>query len=122
MRLDEQILGDFNVRQLLGAARSIWGPRPVDGTSRLPEVVVRLMVGVGDLSRIAREFGSCTWEVKGAFELGDRVKARHEIKKELGNIIFSTIRWCDDLGFDVGECLHLAVETQRSFVQSGRPW
>lgn len=38
------------------------------------------------------------------------------------NLGAATIRWCDDLGFDVGECLHLAVETQRSFVQSGRPW
>jgi len=33
-----------------------------------------------------------------------------ELKKELGNIIFSTIRWVDDLGLDVLECLDLAIE------------
>ena len=44
-----------------------------------------------------------------------------EFKKELGNIIFSTIRWIDDLGLDVLECLDLAIEAQEKFANSGRP-
>jgi hypothetical protein len=44
-----------------------------------------------------------------------------QLKKELGNIIFSTIRWIDDLGLDVLECLDLAIEAQEKFAGSGRP-
>ena len=36
-----------------------------------------------------------------------------ELKKELGNIIFSTIRWCDDLGYDPEECIRLAIDSQK---------
>lgn len=36
-----------------------------------------------------------------------------EIKKELGNIIFSTIRWCDDLGLSPEECIELAKTAQK---------
>jgi hypothetical protein len=44
-----------------------------------------------------------------------------ELKKELGNVLFSTIRWIDDLGLDVLECLDLAIEAQEKFARSGRP-
>jgi hypothetical protein len=100
--------------------RQIWGDTRCLTTS---EVVVRLMVGVGDLARIARD-----WSVfyllfdesdKAAREMQD--SAVRELKKELGNIVFSTIRWIDDLGFDVLECLDLAIEAQEKFAKSGRP-
>lgn len=99
-------------------ARQIWGER--DYSNDLHGIVVRLMVGVGDLSRLARDRSlvldrGCPVDVEG------REIARRELKKELGNIIFSTIRWVDDLGLDVLECLDLAIEAQEKFAKSGRP-
>ncbi len=38
-----------------------------------------------------------------------------ELKKELGNMIFSTIRWCDDLGYDPEDCIQKAIECQKEF-------
>ena len=40
-----------------------------------------------------------------------------ELKKELGNMIFSTIRWCDDLSFNPEECIELARKAQKEFVK-----
>jgi hypothetical protein len=90
--------------------RQIWG----DTRHTLPEIAVRLMVGVGDVSRLARDAPLVAYRT-GPLELGN------ELKKELGNIIFSTTRWIDDLGLDVLECLDLAIEAQEKFAQSGRP-
>lgn len=87
--------------------RQIWG----ETRHTLPEIVTRLMVGVGDLARLARD-------TNGDLNGGDR--AQH-VKKEFGNILFSTIRWIDDLGLDPIECLKLAIEAQEKFAQSGRP-
>jgi hypothetical protein len=91
--------------------RQIWG----DTRHTLPEITNRLMVGVGDLARLARD----AWigEINGQ----DHDRWRRELKKELGNIVFSTIRWIDDLGLDVLECLDLAIEAQEKFAKSGRP-
>jgi hypothetical protein len=92
--------------------RQIWG----DTRSPLPDIVVRLMVGVGDLARLARDRPTPA----GGWKLTTEEEMR-QIKKELGNIIFSTIRWVDDLGLDVLECIDLAIEAQEKFAQSGRP-
>ena len=99
-------------------ARQIWGER--DYKNDLSSILLRLTVGVGDLSRLARDRGhlldrACPKDWEGQNE------ARRELKKELGNIIFSTIRWIDDLGLDVLECLDLAIEAQEKFAKSGRP-
>jgi hypothetical protein len=40
-----------------------------------------------------------------------------ELKKELGNVIFSTIRWCDDLGYTPEECIELAKQAQKKYRQ-----
>jgi hypothetical protein len=94
-------------------ARQIWGDRRYT----LFEVTVRLMVGVGDLARLARDRGA---PIAPNFAI-DQESWNHELKKELGNIVFSTIRWIDDLGLDVLECLDLAIEAQEKFANSGRP-
>lgn len=90
-------------------ARQVWGHT----RHTLPEIAIRMMVGVGDIARLARDGVSV------------QVSADHnhnpELKKELGNILFSTIRWIDDLGLDVLECLDLAIEAQEKFAKSGRP-
>jgi len=106
------------VRAGLGAlrvqGRQIWGSTE----HSLPEVVIRLMVGVGDLARLVRDrrFDSLVGPTDGI-----RRESLLELKKELGNVIFSTIRWIDDLGLDVLECLDLAIEAQEKFAASGRP-
>jgi hypothetical protein len=94
-------------------ARQIWGE---SGKPSLDWIVIRLMVGVGDLARLARDGGP-----RSARILAEEHERFRELKKELGNIIFSTIRWIDDLGLDVLECLDLAIEAQEKFANSGRP-
>lgn len=84
--------------------RQIWG-----STRHTPgEIAVRLMVGVGDIARVVRDGN-----------LLDHERER-ELKKELGNVLFSVVRWIDDLGFDALECIGLAVEAQEKFAKSGR--
>mgnify|MGYP001571506757 CR=1 FL=1 len=96
------------IKDLLALARGIWGPDRLT----LQEIVVRAQVTLGDLARVAR----------GATkDLGETNAARErEIKKEIGNLIFSSIRWCDDLGLDPQECVNLAIEAQRKFVAENR--
>ena len=43
-----------------------------------------------------------------------------ELQKELGNIIFSTIRWCDDLGYNPEACVKRAIEAQEKFVRENK--
>jgi len=89
--------------------RQIWG----ETRHPLSQIVLRLTVGVGDLARLSRDhaLGETIWP-------GEDLR---QLKKELGNVIFSTIRWIDDLGLDVLECLDLAIEAQEKFAASGRP-
>lgn len=108
---DRQVAEGGNLRALLSLARAIWG----EGKQTIDEIPVRLMVGVGDLARVARD--TCTDPTAGeVFEH----RFLDEVKKELGNLIFSTIRWCDDLGLDPVECVVLAIKAQRKFASSGR--
>ena len=37
------------------------------------------------------------------------------LKKELGNLIFSSIKFCDELGYNPEECITLAIECQKKF-------
>lgn len=100
--------------------RQIWGTNMLT----LPLIAIRLMVGVGDLARLSRDGRPVASESSALPSSQEAVDARaaydREIKKELGNIIFSTIRWIDDLGLDVLECLDLAIEAQEKFAKSGR--
>jgi hypothetical protein len=97
---------NYDVRDLLAHGRAIWGS---DGEDKLTlsEIVIRLGVGFGDLCRMAR----------GADK---DPRDGHELMKELGNVIFSVIRWCDDLGFDPVACVELAMEAQRKFAAANR--
>jgi len=98
MRMHPEIRSQVKsgVSALLVQSRQIWG----DTRHNLPDIIVRLMVGVGDIARTARDY------------VGRHIKGDEwdeDLKKELGNVILSTIRWTDDLGFDVLECLDLAI-------------
>lgn len=99
---------DATLESLLYLARTIWGPEPLS----LIEIVVRAQVTLGDLARQARDGGGSTAEV--------HAKHRYEVQKEIGNLIFSCIRWADDLGFDPFACVQVAAQAQERFASSGR--
>ena len=91
----------MTIEELLKEARKIWGDKRLS----LEEVIVRQGVAIGDIHRYARDKA----EGNPVDEL--------ELKKELGNVIFSAIRWCDDLGFKPEECIDLAKQAQTSYNQ-----
>lgn len=67
----------------------------------LDEIIVRLNVIVGDMSRASRDS-----------QEKHKPTNERELKKEMGNIIFSMIRWCDDLDYDPKDCVALARQAQ----------
>lgn len=92
----------MTITQLQTEARAIWG----DETLSLAQIIVRLGVDVGKLCRYERN--------------ADKDHATHtdeELQTALGNMLFSLIRWTDDLGFDPEHCIALAKERQRRFVE-----
>lgn len=91
----------MDISELLKKARSIWG----DDKLSLDEILIRQGVTIGDLHRLARDYAE-------GQELNEA-----ELKKELGNVIFSTIRWCDDLGYSPEECIELAKQAQIKYRQ-----
>ncbi len=90
----------MNIDDLAEEARAIWGNK----TMTLEEIVVALGVVYGDLCRQTR-----------AEQEGKDVN-EEELKKELGNVIFSTIRWCADRGFDPNECIAAAKLAQTNYA------
>ena len=92
----------MTIEELLEEAKAIW-----DGKQQsLPQVTVLMGVIYGDICRQAR-----------SGQEGKIVNAA-ELKKELGNMIFSTVRWCNELGYDPTECIGLAKEAQKQYVTS----
>jgi hypothetical protein len=90
----------MEVKDLLGKSRKIWG----DEKLSLSQIIVRMGKVFGDI---------CRWERDA---LKDKsVHTDEDLKKEMGNIIFSTIRWCDDLGYNPEECIDLAIDCQEKF-------
>lgn len=85
--------------ELLTQERKIWG----NDRQAIEHVVICMGKTYGDISAQARAKIE-----NGNFDEG-------ELKKELGNMIASTTRWIDDLGFDVQECLDLATESQQKY-------
>lgn len=95
----------MTINELLSEARVIWGNERLT----LSQIIVRLGVDIGKL---------CRWERNA-----DKDQATHTdelLKKELGNIIFSMIRWCDDLGYNPEECVRLAQEGQKQFAAQNK--
>ncbi|KKP57464.1 MAG: hypothetical protein UR51_C0017G0011 [Candidatus Moranbacteria bacterium GW2011_GWF1_34_10] len=92
----------MEIKELLEKSKSIWG----DEKLNLSQIIVRTGKVFGDL---------CRWErdVKKDKETHND----YELKKELGNMIFSNIRWCDDLGYDPEECIKIAIDCQEKFVE-----
>ena len=93
----------MEIKSLLQQARMIWGEDKLN----LSQIIVRLGKVFGDI---------CRWErdaTKDQPSHNDK-----ELKKELGNVIFSSIRWCDDLGLDPEECIQIAIDSQKTFKEN----
>jgi hypothetical protein len=90
----------MEIKQLLSEQRKIWGDRKLT----LSQITVRMGKVFGDICRWARNEKTT-----------DRAGGETELKKELGNMIASTIRWCDDLGYDPEECVNIALEAQKEY-------
>lgn len=89
----------MNIDELLKKGRNIW-PSKIT----LPEIIVCMGKVFGDI---------CRWQRNAPKDRS--IHNDEEIKKELGNVIFSTIRWCDDLGYDPKECIQVAIKAQEKF-------
>ncbi len=91
----------MTIRELLKQAEEIWG----DEKLSLAQIIVRLGKVFGDI---------CRWERNAPKD-----RERHsgeELKKELGNLIFSTIKFSRELGYDPEECINLAIKAQKEKV------
>jgi hypothetical protein len=89
-----------DIKQLLAEARQIWPKKT------LGQIIVRMGKVFGDICRYARNDKNT-----------DRISG-DDLKKELGNMIFSTICWCDDLGYDPEECVRIAIEAQKEYQKN----
>ena len=90
----------MEIQTLLKEARQIWGNEP----QTLEHITVALGVVYGDICRQARQ------------QLEDGTIDAEELQKEMGNVIFSLIRWCDDLGFDPEQCIQAAITSQKRYA------
>lgn len=90
----------MEIKDLVKQGKEIWG----DEKMPLSQIVVRLGKVFGDI---------CRWERNA--EKDREMHTDNELKKELGNIIFSGIKFADELGFDPEECINIAIAAQRKF-------
>jgi hypothetical protein len=88
----------MDIKELEKKGEEIWGVQKCT----LSEIIVRMGKVFGDI---------CRWERNAPKDNLTHTDA--ELKKELGNIIFSTIRWCKEIGYDPEECIRIAETTQR---------
>lgn len=90
----------MTVDEILKAGHAIWG----NDKQPLAGIIVRMGKVFGDI---------CRWERNAPKDA--HLHTDEELKKELGNIIVSTIRWCNDLGYDPNECIDIAIKAQVQF-------
>jgi hypothetical protein len=90
----------MEIKQLLTQTKEIWPNEKLP----LSQIIVRLGKVFGDICRFERNA-----------KKDEAIHTDEELKKELGNIIFSTIRFCDDLGYNPEDCINLAITCQKEF-------
>jgi hypothetical protein len=95
-----KIKSAMEIKELLQEGRTIWSNEKLS----LSQVIVVLGKVFGDI---------CRWERNAEKDAASHTN--EALKKELGNIIFSTIRFCDDLNYDPEECIQLAIDCQKKF-------
>lgn len=89
----------MKIKELLKESKIIWKNEKLP----LDQIIVRLGKVFGDI---------CRWERNAPKDKNNHTKK--ELKKELGNLIFSTIKFCDELGFDPEDCIAEAIKTQKT--------
>lgn len=89
----------METKELLKQGREIWDPEKLT----LGQIIPRMGKVFGDI---------CRWERNAPKD-----KTTHtdeELKKEIGNMIFSSIRWADDLGYDRKNALYWRLRAKKS--------
>jgi hypothetical protein len=94
----------MTIEELQEESKEIWPDK-----ANLSEIVTRLGVIFGDICRYERN------EKKDLATHNDS-----ELQKEFGNLIFSSIKWCSDLGYSPEECVNKAIDCQKKFVSENR--
>jgi hypothetical protein len=90
----------MQIKELLALGKSIrW-----DNKLPLAQIIVRMGKVFWDICRRERNAPKDSW-----------IHTDEELKKELWNIIFSTIRRCDELWYDPEECIQTAIDCQQKF-------
>lgn len=93
-------LNNMEIKNLLKQSREIWGEQKLP----LAQIIVRLGKVFGDL---------CRWERNAIKDQATHTD--EELKKELGNLILCSVRFCDDLGYDPEDCIKIALDCQQKF-------
>ena len=94
----------MEVREILKNSKDIWG----DEKLSLSQMIVRLGKVYGDICRYERN------APKDADVHNDE-----ELKKEFGNLIVTSIKFCGELGYDPEECIKSASDCQKKYVADG---
>ncbi|HRZ34038.1 MAG TPA: hypothetical protein P5548_04030 [Candidatus Moranbacteria bacterium] len=90
----------MEISDLLNQGRQIWGKQKLT----LSQIIVRMGKVFGDI---------CRWERNASKD--NKTHTKQELQKEMGNMILSSVRWCDDLGFDPEKCIEEALKAQKKF-------
>ena len=93
----------MEIQQLLKQSRKIWNRQKLD----LSQIIVCMGKIFGDI---------CRWERN--LNKDKKSHTDKDLKKELGNMIFSTIRWCNDLGYDPEDCIQEAIKCQKKLKKN----
>lgn len=94
----------MEIINLLQNSKEIWGEEKLS----LAQIIVRLGKVYGDI---------CRWE-RNAPKDKD-MHTDEELKKEFGNLILSSIKFSDELGYNPEECIKLAIDCQKKYVVDG---
>jgi hypothetical protein len=97
---------DGELDDLLTEMRDIWG----EDRLNLEQILVHLQVTIGDLARIQRDV------YETGIPAGLSAATAVQLAKEMGNVLLSVLRWCDDLGLRVDECIDAARTAQRAYA------
>lgn len=88
----------MEIKEILKQGKDIWPNQKLT----LAQMIVILGKVFGDI---------CRWERN--YEKDKRTHTDDDLKKEIGNLIACSIRFCDDLGYDPEECIRLAINSQK---------
>lgn len=92
----------METKELLKQTKEIWA----DEKLTLGQMIVVLEKVFGDI---------CRWERNYAKD--EKTHTDDDLKKELGNLIVSSTKFCDQLGYDVEDCINRALESQKKIVK-----